>query len=88
MNEGSLRQEYLDYIKEAREKNVEYLIIVCDTFDHDTYPVFCQTKEEFITDYKRFRNANMQRIEHCFHVYENMHKPVDLVQMHKEFSNV
>lgn len=38
-----------------------YMIVVCDTFDYDDYPVFC-TVEEFKKSYQDHNDQNMQRI--------------------------
>lgn len=39
----------------------EFMLVVCDTFDHDDYPVPCSA-EEFADKYEAHDGKNMQRI--------------------------
>lgn len=48
------------WLKEAINKNAKYLIVVCDTFDHNDYPVHCMTDEEC---WEKFNNpGDMQSV--------------------------
>jgi len=40
-----------------------HLIVVCDTFDHDDYPVFVHKNDDFYAIYDRYSGGqNMQRV--------------------------
>lgn len=46
----------------VKAKNT-YLIVVCDTFDHDDYPVYVGKGEDFYEVYDRYSGGqNMQRV--------------------------
>ena len=39
-----------------------WLIVVCDTFDHDDYPIYIAEDEDFYKEYDEYDGVNMQRI--------------------------
>lgn len=48
------------WLNEAKNKNAKYLIVVCDTFDYDDYPVYCMTDDECLEKYAN--PGDMQRV--------------------------
>lgn len=54
------------------EKDPHYMIVVCDTFDHEDYPVFARTEEEARKLVKD--PGEMQRV---MEVYD-LRKPMDV----------
>lgn len=49
-------------------KENEYLLDVCDGFDYDHYPVFCN--DENLEEMKKKYNQNMQSITNIFVIEE------------------
>lgn len=47
--------------EEGKAINAAFMIVVCDTFDHDDYPVFTD-KDDFWKKYDQHDGKNMQRI--------------------------
>jgi hypothetical protein len=47
--------------EEGKAKEADFMIVVCDTFDHDDYPVFTN-RANFWTEYDHYADKNMQRI--------------------------
>ena len=43
------------------EHNYDYMIIVCDTYDYEDYPVYT-TKEDFHLKYPEYNYTNMQKV--------------------------
>lgn len=39
----------------------DFMLIVCDTFDYDDYPVFC-TRGNFEETHAKYNEKNMQRV--------------------------
>lgn len=56
------KKEIKQWLKEAKENKDKYLIIVCDTFDWEDYPVFCKTDKECIDEFERLDGNNMQKV--------------------------
>lgn len=56
------RQGIEEWIKRGIESKARWLIVVCDTYDFEDYPVFVRTVEEFDERYEHFNGKNMQSI--------------------------
>lgn len=39
-----------------------YMIVACDTFDWEDYPIYCKTREEMIQQVADHTGINMQKI--------------------------
>lgn len=39
-----------------------YMIVVCDTFDYDDYPVYVKDDQDFWVEYDRLNGHNMQKV--------------------------
>lgn len=46
----------------GRAKGATHMIVVCDTFDHDDYPVYVLPGERLADKLARYDGANMQRV--------------------------
>lgn len=44
------------------DEGARYMIIVCDTFDHDDYPIYVRLDDDFYEKYDGHDGKNMQRI--------------------------
>jgi hypothetical protein len=42
------RQDVNGWIQRAINNKCQYIISVCDTYDWDDYPVFCENKEQVL----------------------------------------
>ncbi len=56
------------WIREAKCKKFKYIISVCDTYDHDDYPVYCINEQELLEKYKESDGKNMQRINEIIRI--------------------
>lgn len=58
---------------EGVESGFRWMIIACDTFNYEDYPVFIETAEEYIEKYKHYSNSNnMQRIMEVYDLAMDM----------------
>lgn len=48
------------WLNEAKNKDAKYLIVVCDTWDYEDYPVYCMDSEECLDRYNN--PGDMQRV--------------------------
>ena len=58
------------WIETAKENGSRFIISVCDTFDYDDYPVYCENTEELMEKYPEFDGVNMQRINEVIWIDE------------------
>lgn len=54
------RQDISDWFDDGKEQNADFMIVVCDTFDWEDYPVYC-TNNNFEQKYKNC-SRNMQKV--------------------------
>jgi len=55
------RQDISEWFDEAKRQGATHLIVVCDTFDHDDYPVYV-TESEDVSERVNHYSTNMQRV--------------------------
>lgn len=50
------------WIQRGKEQGSKYLLVVCDTFDYEYYPVYAANWDKMQEEYKRFNITNMQDV--------------------------
>lgn len=50
------------WIEDGKKQKAEYLIIACDTFDFDNYPVYC-SQANLEKEKRRISGSSMQKID-------------------------
>jgi alpha-L-fucosidase len=50
------------WIKTGKQKGATYVISVCDTFEHDDYPVYVMPEDDLDEVKKKYDGVNMQKI--------------------------
>ena len=65
---AATRKEVNEWIENAKNNNIKYIISVCDTFDWDDYPVYCKNLKELKSKYPAFNKVNMQRINEIIRI--------------------
>ena len=66
-------RDIMDWLDEAKRKKATHLIVVCDTWDHDNYPVYVYKGDDVRTVAGKYMGQNMQRIDEIY----NMHMDLD-----------
>ena len=56
------REDVDRLIKTAIVGKCEFIISVCDTFEYDDYPVYCEDLDELVRRYPEFNGKNMQKV--------------------------
>jgi hypothetical protein len=51
-----------DWLKEAKEEGATHVIVVCDTYDHEDYPVQVMPGVDPKAVYERYNGKEMQRV--------------------------
>ena len=59
-------------------KQSQYMLVVCDTFDYADYPVYCDTPKQCMIKYKN--PGNMQRIMEVYNLLEDMDEQLNTVR--------
>lgn len=66
------RDEIQGWFERGVEQGATHMIVVCDTFDHDDYPVFVKPGEDVREREKYYRNASMQRVMEVYNLTGDM----------------
>lgn len=48
-----------------------YMIVACDTFDYEDYPVFCKHDNETLDKYQELSGKNMQKVMEVYDLLAN-----------------
>ena len=75
------REEISSWFDRGVIDNQKYMIIVCDTFDHDDYPCFFETLESAKTKAKN--PGEMQRVMEIYDLTADKQKQI---KMHRCFA--
>ena len=59
---GTSQEDIRGWLERAKEKRATHLIVVCDTFDHDDYPVFVMPGEDVHARVAHYSGNNMQTV--------------------------
>ncbi len=59
---AATRQEISTWFDRGVERGATHMIIVCDTYDHDDYPVFAFGDAEALANHEQHNGKNMQRV--------------------------
>ena len=56
------RSEIAFWFDQGVKEKKTHLLVVCDTFDHEDYPVFAESDDDAINKYAEYNGKNMQRV--------------------------
>lgn len=59
---GTTQEDIRRWLERGKDQGATHLIVVCDTFDHDDYPVFVMPNENVRDKEAEYNGKNMQRI--------------------------
>lgn len=61
-------QDLQEWFDRGVKEKATHMIVVCDTFDHEDYPVFVKPTENVHDVAKQYNNTNMQRIMEVYNL--------------------
>ena len=62
------REDVSRWIETAKNEGARYIISVCDTFDYDDYPVYCDSLIKLKEELPRYDGENMQRVNEIIEI--------------------
>ena len=66
------RDEIREWLEEAREMGATHMLVVCDTFDWEDYPVFVKPGDSIHDNIAHFHGKNMQKIMEVYSMSEDL----------------
>ena len=59
----TLKNEISEWFDRGLSSNMSHLLVVCDTFEYEEYPVFAKNNDDCLIKYEKYRfGENMQRL--------------------------
>lgn len=69
---ATTQDDIVRWFTEGKRQKATHMIVVCDTFDHEDYPVYVGPKENVRTVVSAYNGPNMQRVMEVY----NLSKPM------------
>ena len=69
---AATKQEIVSWFKRGVTKGATHMIVVCDTFDWNDYPVFAKTLTEAHVQVTAHNGPNMQRVMEVYDLHADM----------------
>ena len=70
---AATKQDIEEWFKQGVREKATHMIVVCDTFDWDDYPVYVKKGDDVRTEQAKRNGANMQQVMEVY----NLKKPMD-----------
>lgn len=64
---ATTKEDILRWLESGKEEGATHLIVVCDTFDWEDYPVFVSPQEN-VHEKEEHYNGNMQRVMEVYNL--------------------
>lgn len=71
------------WLQQGIEENQTHVIVVCDTYDYEDYPVYVDETEDVREVEKKYNGQNMQRIMEVYNLKMNIE---DQLNQHRAFN--
>lgn len=62
------RKQIREWLQRAKKDDATHLVVVCDTFDYENYPVYVYRDEDVREVAARYDNKNMQRVAEVYNM--------------------
>lgn len=62
------RAEIREWFLRGVKEKATHMIVVCDTFDHEDYPVFVKSNEDVRARESEYNGKNMQRVMEVYNL--------------------
>lgn len=70
------------WLKEGEKQKATHVIVACDTFDYDDYPVYVLKGQDVNTEVSRVRGSSMQKVMEVYSL-TGKHKIEDQINEHR-----
>lgn len=71
------KQDIKEWLEEGIKQKATHMLVVCDTYDYEDYPVYVKSSEQITEVMKRFTSENMQRIMEVYNLSLNLEQQLN-----------
>ena len=65
---GTTRDDIRSWLQRAKSEGATHVIVVCDTYDHEDYPVEVKPGEDVRKKFDEYNGKNMQRVMEVYNL--------------------
>jgi hypothetical protein len=65
------------WLERGKVEGARFMLVVCDTYDYEDYPVFVKANEDINEKAKEYNSVNMQRIMECYDLSMDFDQQLD-----------
>ena len=80
---ATTREQIAEWFQQGQAQGATHLVVVCDTFDHEDYPVYVNADQDVRSVAKNYDNKDMQRVMEVYKLSDDMEKQLN---MHRCFN--
>jgi len=73
---GTSKEDIRNWIKSGQEQGATHVIVVCDTFDWEDYPVYVMPTEDVHKKFADYNGLNMQKVMEVYNLSKDIDKQV------------
>lgn len=80
----TLKEDIRDWVTRGNSENATHMLVVCDMFDYDDYPVFAKSKEDAELKYEQYEDT--ENLSKVMEVYNLSMDIEDQLNEHRSFN--
>lgn len=69
---ATTRQDIIGWFKRGKDQGATHMIIVCDTYDWEDYPVYVMPDEDVHKKHSQYSGPNMQKVMEVYNLQKDM----------------
>lgn len=77
------RNDILEWFDYGLENKATYMIVVCDSFDHEDYPVYVYKNQEIHDIHQEYNGKNMQRVMEVYDLSQDKNQQLNEVRCNR-----
>lgn len=75
------RQDITEWFNRGKTEGAAYMIVACDTFDWEDYPVYVKPTDDLLARVKEYDGPNMQKIMEVYDLSRDIGDQISLRRM-------
>lgn len=65
---AATREDILGWLLDGKKAGATHMIVVCDTYDWEDYPVYVKPEQQVKQVFEQFNGKNMQRVMEVYNL--------------------
>lgn len=74
---AATKKDISDWFSEGVWKGATHMLVVCDTYDWDDYPVYVMPNENAREKANQYNGENMQKVMECYNLSKSLKIQLD-----------